>query len=176
MHYKALDEDGLDDLQSRLTSYMSAIPLLAADGTAPTAKTGDKFKFRWSVSSTACPVYLLGRYRKLARDVPQSPWTVSVNGKGDDVDEEVPTKTARTESPPPTDSIAMETDAPEGGKSVSRGVISYARKGRCSVEEIINSVVKEFLQAEEVRMHPCGREDIDVRCLGEWTCCLFLFP
>jgi len=173
MQYKSLDAAGFEDLQSRLAAYMSTIPPLAADNTdavtAPAGETGDKYKFRWTVSSTACPVYLLGRYRKLARDVPQSPWTVSVNGKGEDAEDEAPTKAARTESPPTldtTDATAMDTD-PEGGKPASRGVISYARKGRCSVEEIINSVVKEFLQAEEVRMHPCGREDIDVRCLGE---------
>jgi tRNA pseudouridine synthase 10 len=73
----------------------------------------------WAVHSIPRPIYLLGRYRKLARDVPQSRWTL-----GDE------------------------------------------RKGRNSVEEIISDVLVECLQAKSCKMHPCGREDIDVRCLG----------
>jgi hypothetical protein len=64
--------------------------------------------------------YLLGRYTKHARDVPQSAWTVS------------------------------------GGQ----------RKGRGSVEELIISEVRATLGALRCGMHACGREDIDVRCLG----------
>ena len=65
------------------------------------------------------PLYLLGRYRKLARDVPQSPWVI--NGK---------------------------------------------QKGRSSVSEIVEHAVKAVLKCKECRLHACGREDIDVRCLG----------
>jgi len=190
MHYKTLDSTGYADLQSRLATYMSTIPPLSTSD-APSASTntsenGDSYKFRWRVTSTACPVYLLGRYRKLARDVPQSPWTVSVNGKnGEDDegnDEENATspaaKSARLEGNE-QDKVEMDTsedanpsaDPTAASGSTARGptgsTITYARKGRCSVEEIINSVVKEHLQAAECRMHPCGREDIDVRCLGK---------
>lgn len=34
------------------------------------------------------------------------------------------------------------------------------------MEEIITESVKKALNAKHCRMHPCGREDIDVRCLG----------
>ena len=190
MHYKTLDSAGYADLHSRLASYMSTIsPLSTSDALTSTntaAENGDSYKFRWKVTSTACPVYLLGRYRKLARDVPQSPWTVSVNGKGGededgngDEDAIAPTeKSARLEENE-QDGEKMNTSeganasagASLGSASTTKGpagsTITYARKGRCSVEEIINSVVKEHLQAAECRMHPCGREDIDVRCLGE---------
>lgn len=40
------------------------------------------------------------------------------------------------------------------------------RIGRASVEEIIAHTVKEHLRCETCQMHGCGREDIDVRCLG----------
>ena len=74
----------------------------------------------YTVSCSSCPFYLLGRYRKLARDVPQAAWT-----------------------------------------------IDSQRKGRFSVEEIISEAVCASLGASTCRMHACGREDIDVRCLGK---------
>lgn len=40
------------------------------------------------------------------------------------------------------------------------------RKGRGSVEEIIQEAVNRILKCKSCRMHPCGREDIDVRMLG----------
>ncbi len=188
MHYTTLDSTGYNDLQSRLATYMSTIPPLstsdAPSASTNTSETGDSYKFRWRVTSTACPVYLLGRYRKLARDVPQSPWTVSVNGKGgeDDEgnDEENATapaeKSARLEGNE-QDKVEVDTseDANASAKGPTGSTITYARKGRCSVEEIINSVVKEHLQAAECRMHPCGREDIDVRCLGKAFFLFFYF-
>lgn len=101
--FKGLDEGGTDALQVALTNYMatSASPI------------------SWTIHSIPRPIYLLGRYRKLARDVPQSRWTVGEE-----------------------------------------------RKGRNSVEEIISEVLVDSLQAKSCKMHPCGREDIDVRCLG----------
>lgn len=69
-----------------------------------------------------CPNYILGRYRKLSRDVPQSPWMI-----GDD------------------------------------------RKGRSSIEEIIGEAISIHLGTNiPTKLHGCGREDIDVRCLGEF--------
>lgn len=41
------------------------------------------------------------------------------------------------------------------------------RKGRYSVEEIICNAVNHFLACNHSRLHGCGREDIDVRCLGK---------
>ena len=35
-----------------------------------------------------------------------------------------------------------------------------------SVEEIVTESVMRTLQGSSCKMHPCGREDIDVRCLG----------
>jgi hypothetical protein len=40
------------------------------------------------------------------------------------------------------------------------------RKGRGSVEEIIQEAVNRTLLSKSCRIHPCGREDIDVRMLG----------
>ncbi len=191
MHYKSLNESGFDLLQSNLAAYMATIPPLAPNGAVLTDSAGDKYKFKWSVTSVACPLYLLGRYRKLARDVPQSPWTVSMgHGKGGEEDEDEDEGGANTQNKQArvegclvdnegSSSMAVDNVSAEGDKSTGSGAsaksaavnnnngIVYARKGRHSVEEIVNSVVKEHLQAADCRMHPCGREDIDVRCLGE---------
>lgn len=80
------------------------------------------------VSFAQANFYLLGRYNKLSRDVPQSAWTVG------------------------------------GGE----------RKGRASVEEILCAQAQRGLRARlgscgACAMHACGREDIDVRCLGMFT-------
>jgi tRNA pseudouridine synthase 10 len=71
------------------------------------------------LKTTSSAIYLLGRYRKYARDVPQAAW-----------------------------------------------IIGDERKGRHSIEEIINHVVTKTLRGTNCKMHSCGREDIDVRCLG----------
>jgi hypothetical protein len=101
--YKRLDEAGIHALRAPFLTYMRA-----------TARP-----LTWSARCVPRPVYLLGRYRKLARDVPQARWTL-----GDE------------------------------------------RKGRSSVEEIVSEAIAACLQARGCKMHPCGREDIDVRCLG----------
>ena len=36
-----------------------------------------------------------------------------------------------------------------------------------SVEEIVTEAVMKTLAGASCKFHPCGREDIDVRCLGE---------
>jgi tRNA U54 and U55 pseudouridine synthase Pus10 len=177
MYHKSLDAAGYIVLEQRLKAYMASI---AADSRETSDSTAEKSpanrRVSWKVSSRACPVYLLGRYRKLARDVPQSPWTVAAHGSGEDADA----------------GDALEVDAPEdankrprteGGSAEGRGddqggaaeekaagksvTIQYQRKGRCSVEEVVNAEVRKALGAADCRMHACGREDIDVRCLGE---------
>ena len=101
--YKRLDEAGVAALLAPFLAHMR--------GTARA--------LTWVARCVPRPVYLLGRYRKLARDVPQARWTL-----GDE------------------------------------------RKGRSSVEEIVSEAIAACLQAKGCKMHPCGREDIDVRCLG----------
>jgi hypothetical protein len=44
--------------------------------------------------------------------------------------------------------------------------VEKSRKGRNSVEEIVAEAVCMHVNAKACRMHPCGREDIDVRVLG----------
>lgn len=100
----SITSDKINDLQCKVIEYKASSDNQAAS---------------WSVSITSTAVYILGRYRKFARDVPQSAWVI-----GDD------------------------------------------RKGRNSVEEIIAAFVTQELQAKECKVHCCGREDIDVRCLG----------
>lgn len=170
MHYKAYDEgviedDGHDELCDRLKAHMQQI--------APDART---HRVAWTVTSSACPIYLLGRYRKLARDVPQSPWTISSQsggaaegeGGGDgEVEPLAESGESASEEPP------AKKQEVEGEKRIVQ--LLYKRKGRCSVEEIVTAEVKARLQAADCRMHPCGREDIDVRCLGEPLCCSSLY-
>lgn len=91
-----------------------------------------------SMAMYYAPIYLYGRYCKHARDVSQSPWTIGDNETG--------TKTADEEDDEPTASLIQ--------------------KGRGNVEDILGQAVTAILGAEQVKMHACGREDIDVRCLG----------
>lgn len=104
----------VEQLANQLVSLLSQIP----QGNTVAGIT------QLNVSFSQAKFYLLGRYCKLSRDVPQSAWTM-------------------------------------GGE----------RKGRASVEEIICAQVKYGLRARlgncgDCAMHACGREDIDVRCLG----------
>ena len=66
LRYKSLDENGINELKTCLEGFMShhASPIT------------------WTVQSITRPIYLLGRYRKLARDVPQSCWTIGEERRG----------------------------------------------------------------------------------------------
>jgi len=82
-------------------------------------KTCNTSLCQWNINITSSAIYLLGRYKKYARDVPQAEW-----------------------------------------------IIGDERKGRHSIEEIITNIVNKTLKSKNCKMHSCGREDIDVRCLG----------
>lgn len=91
------------------------------------------------------------RYRKLSRDVPQSPW---------EIDTQSSSKHSKTEE----DSVPANshTSLADGTDLVQR-----VRKGRNSVEEIIMEALQLCVgSSSSARMHCCGREDIDVRMLG----------
>lgn len=104
--------------------------------------------FRWQVRATRVPLYIMGRYLKYARDVPQSPWYLEEDDSGvtaQDISASEPTEVSAPEP---------ETDH------------DTHRKGRASIEEIISEAVMHFVTAESCTLHACGREDIDVRMLG----------
>jgi len=117
------------------------------------------------VDVAADPVYLFGRYRKYARDVPQSEWLLQATpdlpqlkefkGSADLVEEVTEPCSKR----PKFEVEEVEEEKDNTGAEMTR-------KGRSSVDEIITTVVKNALNAGEVAMHSCGREDIDVRMLG----------
>ena len=46
-------------------------------------------------------------------------------------------------------------------------VINGVRKGKISVEENLAPVLKELMRAQTAKFHAAGREDVDVRMLGE---------
>ena len=182
MYYKAMDSAGMISLEQRLKDYMSVVEAQqTAESSQEEGVTGSRSHVvRWEVSSKACPLYLLGRYRKLARDVPQSPWTITTQGNNNSEDsgdaeyigkeENVLDITAAAENDDATDELTAKRARVEGDDRAAiqwnSSKLQYKRKGRSSVEEIINAVAKVQLRAVECRMHPCGREDIDVRCLG----------
>lgn len=116
------------------------------------------------------------RYRKLSRDVPQSRWDVDAK-----VAEGIDCK------PSASDCDLMDTGElkrdEEGGPRYLTLVLDAAkaflhfnyfdffhrvRKGRNSVEEIILDSIATVLEinVSNLKMHGCGREDIDVRMLG----------
>ena len=112
-------------------------------------------QLRWISTVRSQPVYLLGRYIKLARDVPQAAWSVvnGGDGKNEDSDDE-------------EDEVENETENITAGALLGSETVEKSRKGRNSVEEIVSEAVCKVLKAKICRMHPCGREDIDVRVLG----------
>lgn len=75
----------------------------------------------WSVSVHLRPVYIYGRYRKLVRGLPQSPWLR-----------------------PPDSRLVYST----------------------SIEELIVKPLVKLAKATEAKLHAAGREDVDVRTLG----------
>lgn len=124
LHIKSLDACGISLLRTRLTDFIK------------TCDSGKDTMTQWTGKAYFKPVYLFGRYNKYARDISQSPWTLS---DGADVGKP----------------IAADGDGEE-----------EVRKGRTSVEEIVGGAVQEVFGARECHLHACGREDIDVRMLG----------
>lgn len=125
------------------------------------------YRVKWDVSLEACPIYLLGRYRKLARDVPQSEWTVT--SKNYDHLNDVVDDDHTNESTGDDHSIVLPGIIRRDDLSrIHTELLKHERKGRCSVEEIVTSAITSYLGIEKTqcRIHPCGREDINVRCLG----------
>lgn len=97
-------------------------------------------------------VYIFGRYRKFARDITQAPWIVSsYSNTSNDA-------TASTEPPAPASLPVIP-----GFLFTSDDI---ERKGRNSIEEIVGGATSKKLNALYSRIHGCGREDMDVRCLG----------
>ncbi len=94
----------------------------------------------------------------MARDVPQAPWTLAAdddlvlqpgNASNEDQQNDVNNNSKGLENLPDSDTIAP----------------TNRRKGRASVEEVVAWAVRRRLGGS-CRLHGCGREDIDVRCLG----------
>ena len=56
-------------MESRITGY---------------SDSNTKSKIIWVDSIIIQPIYILGRYRKLARDVPQAPWNITAHGTNPD--------------------------------------------------------------------------------------------
>lgn len=143
--FKSYSEGEIDALGGRMQTYVQSL--------------GGRQQVTWDVSVRTCPMYLFGRYRKLARDVPQAPWTISV-------------PTSSSSSEPQDDApetVGHEDDQQQQNEvtpSSSSSSSQQRRKGRKSVEEIISHAVCAVLGASDCRLHACGREDIDVRCLG----------
>lgn len=75
----------------------------------------------WKVSAQARPLYIYGRYKKLVRGLPQSPWL---------------------HKPDP------------------RVLYPF------SIEELITNPLLRLAKGEEAKLHAAGREDLDVRTLG----------
>ena len=151
--FKDINEDGLNALKERMVSFY--------------ASSTDEY-CTWNVISKLTPVYLLGRYRKLSRDVPQSPWET------DTKDHKPAAKLPHLieASASIEDTSVLNSSGPV---LVSESLLGKRRKGRNSVEEIIVSAVRDAVGTDRIKMHSCGREDIDVRMLGMHTCMRVLY-
>lgn len=99
-------------------------------------------------------VYVYGRYHKYARDVPQSAWTIAAYNEVDSHQ---------------SGSGAVNGDSvdPASATTSANNNINVAvRIGRASISEIVAEATVRLTKAKETMLHGCGREDIDVRCLG----------
>ena len=174
----ATGRDGLDKLRQRLSLYSrrtrpaGARPLCNVQ---IDPQVDPLLSPLWTVSVSPRPVYLFGRYRKLARDVPQSPWALNAQSMGskngfaevgmatEAEDDSAGLKRRRAGDDGDADPVSAEVYGTDRAHDSGDG---ERRKGRNSVEEIIAEAVRVELKASVCRMHACGREDIDVRCLG----------
>eukprot|EP00981_Chlorochromonas_danica_P012638 scaffold5237_cov170-Ochromonas_danica.AAC.14 len=94
------------------------------------------------------PIYFYGRYCKYGRDISQSPWMIASTNNGNSTNSNNNNNNNSNEN---------QEDGCEDG---------IGQKGSGNVEDLIGQVVRNVLNAEVVKLHGCGREDIDVRCLG----------
>ncbi len=133
---KSISKQGIIEMYDRLINYLSKWQLQHGNNKQPL--------MTFSTDCYYAPIYLFGRYCKYARDVPQSPWTVTVE----------PNSTGNNKAV----SGNSNSDDMVGDEEV--------RKGRGSIEEIIAYEIKRYSYAKIVKLHACGREDIDVRCVG----------
>eukprot|EP01041_Mallomonas_annulata_P009805 gene9805-20394_t len=121
----------------------------------------------------------INQYNKYARDISQSSWTVD----GIDIEEEdIDIERGDVSGVPVTVPVVVTTDHPvstadqmtiitdsnieddgTGNGGTGNGKV---RKGRTSIEEVVARAVMCVLGAKGCRLHGCGREDIDVRMLG----------
>ena len=93
------------------------------------------------------------RYKKLSRDVPQSLWMITAASSEQKEDEE-------------EGKAQISDHSVDNNQLAQSSKPTHQRKGRNSVEEIVSFAVKKVSGCSECHLHACGREDIDVRCLG----------
>jgi len=116
--------------------------------------------------------YLYGRYNKYARDVPQSEWLIEAPKLS-----LIHTNTSQFVANNESESDIKIGSVPEPEPPLKRQkkttemymkntTSNLQRKGRASVQEIISEHVQKVFGVHRVDFHACGREDIDVRCLG----------
>ena len=177
-HLKSMSIKDMGVLLKSYREHLKSLHLTECNEDSTNFKMPSQIK--WIDSITVKPLYVLGRYRKLARDVPQAPWDVKSNKKedreddnDDDCDDDVDDEgnNDKEQKQQASEIHAEGTETTETESLYPKGVhgVERQRKGRNSVEEIVSESVCKFLDAKTSRMHPCGREDIDVRMLGNIT-------
>jgi len=140
-----------------------------------------KFPTATYVTVTTDTFYVYGRYTKHARDVPQAEWFLGGGeGGGGKSGTSAATRTSDQHSGK-RKREGSDHDHDQGGGVGGGGnallsqfqstpnnpaAAGVSRKGRNSVQEIIAEAVTRVTGARKVSLHACGREDIDVRCLG----------
>lgn len=109
----------------------------------------------WTVRKSLKPIYLLGRYNKFARDVPQAPWTIgtdesmSSNSSSSSNSNSNSSKNSSSNNNSSNSSGSSGSDSGDmvfasqvGLDSDSGSELLRPRKGRYSIEEIIADAVK----------------------------------
>jgi hypothetical protein len=119
---------------------------------------------RWEfLPPIRAPVFLYGRYRKLVRDIPQSRWRCTVC-REDKQTNSVKAKRLHSTSTQPEDVSVPKGDVPKATCESCQGTgLQYAD----SVQDLVGKKIVDAFSAADCVMHGMGREDVDVRCLGQ---------
>jgi tRNA U54 and U55 pseudouridine synthase Pus10 len=143
-------------LNDRLVSYFTTLlPPPPLDSLEASTGSSDLFvegcPLSWKLSVCTQPIYLIGRYRKLSREISQAKWTLTE--ENEDYDEDCDPRSKGSD-----DLEQKQKDFNVIGNANetfdSNDKLKSVRKGKMSVEEIVCEAVNHAMKAKISRLHP----------------------
>ena len=105
----------------------------------------------WVVRKGLKPIYLMGRYNKFARDVPQAPWSIgtdeamSSNNSNSSSSSSSSSSNKNNSDAHNDETVEVPSASQVGLDDLAGGDELFRRKGRFSVEEIVADAVKVII-------------------------------